>query len=107
MKRAYLVPVINDLFDVANRLHEIDAGYVVYFNKLQNQFEVHNHSQKGSSLALVVPFDELDARTVELARKTRVENAEKLFEEMEKANQLAENNAVSRAVDRCAKEMKL
>lgn len=107
MKGAHLIPIVNDVFDVASRLCEIDAGYVVYYNKLQGRYEVHNNRQKGDSLALVLPFDCLDARTIELVYKTRVENAQRLFAEMERDNQLAEKNAVDRAVDRCAKEMKL
>lgn len=107
MKNAYLIPIKNDLFDISKRLHEMDANYKLYYNRQQGRFEVHNNAQKGDSLAVIVPYDSLDARTVTLVRSTRVENAQRLFEEMEKANAQAENAAVSRVVDRCAKEMKL
>lgn len=107
MANAYLTPIKEDLFDVAKRLRQIDVNYRLYFNKLLGRFEVHNHAQRGNSLAVVVPYDKLDARTITLVRKTRVENAERLLAEMEKANAKAENDAVSRVVDRCAKEMRL
>ena len=107
MIKAHLIPIVNELFDVASRLREIDSNYVVYFNKLTNGCEVHNHSQKVESLALTLPYDRLDARAVTLARQTRVENAQRLFEEMERANANAEKKAVDRALDRCVKEMKL
>lgn len=107
MANAYLTPIKDDLFDVAKRLRQIDANYRLYFNKLLGRFEVHNHAQRGNSLAVVVPYDKLDARTITLVRKTRVENAERLLAKMEKANAKAENDAVSRVVDRCAKEMRL
>lgn len=107
MANAYLTPIKEDLFDVAKRLRQIDVNYRLYFNKLLGRFEVHNHAQRGNSLAVVVPYDKLDARTITLVRKTRVENAKRLLAEMEKANAKAENDAVSRVVDRCAKEMRL
>lgn len=107
MANAYLTPIKEDLFDVAKRLRQIDANYRLYFNQLLGRFEVHNHAQRGNSLAVVVPYDKLDARTITLVRKTRVENAKRLLAEMEKANAKAENDAVSRVVERCAKEMRL
>ena len=107
MKQAYLIPVKNDLFDVASRLHEIDANYRLYINKLLNRFEVHNVAQRGNTLAVIVPYRQLDARTIDFVRKTRVENAQRLFAEMEKQNSRAESDAVSNALNRYAKEMKL
>ena len=107
MKQAYLIPITTDLFDIASRLREIDANYKLFFNKLLNRFEVHNQAQRGNTLAVVVPYQQLDARTVHYVRKTRVENAQRLFDEMEKQNALAEKHSVANAVDRYAKEMKL
>lgn len=82
----YLTVIANDLFDIASRLKEIDDGYFVCYNRKASRYEVHNNRQKGSTFCLAVPYDALDARTVELVRKTRVENACKLLEEMERAN---------------------
>ena len=107
MKKAYLIPVKNDLFDVANRLREIDANYCLYFNKMLGRFEVHNKAQRGNTLAVIVPYKQLDARTIHFVQKTRVENANRLFAEMEKQNAKAESDAVSKARDRDAKEIKL
>ncbi|MBR2974961.1 MAG: hypothetical protein IKC47_04370 [Clostridia bacterium] len=105
--KAYLLPIVNDLFDVAKRIAEIDVNYVVYFNKLCSRFEVHNLAQRGDTLAVVVPYDKLDARTITLVRKTRVENAQRLFDEMEKTNNQLQSDALSRAMDRYAKEVNL
>ena len=99
--------ITNDLFDVASRLKEIDVGYQIYYNKQLGRFEVHNRFQHGNTLSVVVPFDRLDARTVELVQKTRVENIKTLLAEMEKANEQAEKDATKKAFDRYAKEMKL
>lgn len=74
MGRSYLLPVTEDLFDIAWRLRSVDDGYMVFYNKLKNRFEVHNRNNRGSPLAFVVPFAGLDARTVDYARKTSAAN---------------------------------
>lgn len=81
------VVIEHDLFDVAARLKAIDDGYFVVYDKSKHRFEVHNRRQRGSTFALSVPYPCLDARTVELVRKTRAENAHRLFREMEEENE--------------------
>ncbi len=82
-----MIPITNDLFDVAKRLLSVNADYRLYYNVAKNRYEVH--SAKRGTLQFVVPFDELDARTVDYALKTRVENAEKIFREVEQNNAAA------------------
>ena len=100
----FLIAIENDLFDVADRLKEIDEDYRVFFNRMRNRYEVHNVRQRGNTFCLALPFDSLDARAVELVRKTRVENAERLFAEMEKQNAEMELKAEISAVQQ-AKEV--
>ncbi len=89
-----LIAITDDLFDIANRLKAIDQNYRVFFNVETQKFEVHNMAQRLGTLAFVVPFDELDARTVQYARFTRVENAQKLFDEVDKHNQSLEKTCL-------------
>lgn len=89
-----LIAITDDLFDIANRLKAIDQNYRVFFNVETQKFEVHNMAQHFGTLAFVVPFDELDARTVQYARFTRVENAQKLFDEVDKHNQSLEKSCL-------------
>ena len=81
-----------DLFDIARRLREIDDRYILYRNLRLNRFEIHANG----ALQIVVPFEKLDARTVELARSTRLEYADKLVRKMDEENdrlQRAQNEA--------------
>ena len=80
-----LVNVESDLFDVVNRVKEIDRNYYIVYNKTKEKFEVHYHGQT-PAFCLTVPYDSLDARTVDLVLKTRVENSKKLFEEIDRHN---------------------
>lgn len=81
----------NDLFSIARRIKEIDRNYRIAFNTLTDKFEVHNVRQP-DTLCLVLPYDRLDARTIQLVRKTRVSRADELIEEMERSNQQLEKD---------------
>ena len=78
-----LIKITNDLFDVAARLKSVNENYVVYYNVAKRRYEVYD----GDSFAFVVPYPELDCRTVDYARKTAKQNADRLFEEIERNNQ--------------------
>ncbi|MBR4800394.1 MAG: hypothetical protein IK048_01795 [Clostridia bacterium] len=80
--KAFLEKIENDLFDVANRLKEIDPRYELYRNRRERRFEIYAQGV----LQIAVPFDRLDARTLKLARETRMENAERLLRAIEEEN---------------------
>ena len=76
--------VTSDLYSIADRLKEIDNGYFIFYSYKNKRYEVHNKSQRGQTLSLVLPYKTLDERTVRLVRKTRSERMKSLIEEMEK-----------------------
>lgn len=80
-----LIEIKNDLFDVAQRLKGVNETYCLFFNVDKQRYEVYENNH-GFTLAFVVPYDELDARTVEYARFTRVENSKSLFAEIQRHN---------------------
>ena len=85
-----LVEIQNDVYFISSRVKEIDKDYQIFFNTNRKVFEIHNKGQIGDSYCLTVPYSLLDERTVKNVRKTRVENRKKLFEELEKSNDLLE-----------------
>ncbi len=88
----------NDVLDIAARLKEIDDGYFIVYNGLFRRLEVHNQKQGANTFCLVVPSNRLNACTVELVRKTRAENADRLLAEIDGHNERVENEALRRAV---------
>ncbi len=90
--------VVGDLFGVADRIKEIDSDYFIFYSYRHRRFEVHSRAQKGSTLCLVLPYDRLDERTVRLVRKTRVENARRLFLEMEEENERKRRDELKNAI---------
>lgn len=88
----FLEPISTSVYKIPERLKEIDKGYFVVFNHKTGAFEVHHNEQIGSSLAVNIPYDELDQRTIDHVKSTRVEYAAKIMAEMEKEQAAWEAN---------------
>jgi len=73
--------------NIPQRLKEIDSGYFLLLNRWTGNFEVHHIENKGNTHCVTSPYDELDQRLLDYVRKTRIENASKIFEEMKKNNE--------------------
>jgi hypothetical protein len=81
-----LIQITNDLFDIAWRLKAIDPAYTLFFNTSSKRFEVHARGH----LQVALPFEKLDERTIEYVQKTRIENLQRIMDEIDEANRLAE-----------------
>lgn len=90
------IEIKNDLFDITNRLKQIDKDYFVLYNTNKKVFELHVKNQAFNSYSLTFPFSSLDERALTFALKTRVENKEKLIKEMEEENKRLEKQEEQR-----------
>jgi len=97
MKRCFVVE--SDCLDICVRLKEIDKDYFLMFNIGKCKFELHNKSQGKDTFCLAFPFEQIDERMLDMARKTRVENCDALFEEMEKENRKCEAEILSATIN--------
>lgn len=85
------IPVKSNVFKIPERLKEIDKSYFVMYDTIIDKFEIHSTENKdGSTYCLTLPYEELDSRAIDYVRKTRVENAKKLWEEMKRNNEMLE-----------------
>lgn len=82
-----LLIIENDNYFICQRLKEIDKDYFIVFNLKRNKYEVHVKGQEKNSYAFTIPYDMLDERTVLFALKTRIENQDKIMEEIERENE--------------------
>ncbi|HOK81373.1 MAG: hypothetical protein GX095_03205 [Clostridiales bacterium] len=80
----HLIEIRRDVFDISDRLKEINPSYKVMYNRLKGRFELHGGREMG--LILVIPFDRLDARAEEYVRKTRIERLTQIAAEIEEHN---------------------
>ena len=92
-----MIEITNDLFDIAWRLRSVNDSYRLYYNTQKCRYEVRNGDT--NALEFVVPYGELDARTVEYARYTSVSNANALLEEIERNNAKVEQQAIAKLTE--------
>jgi len=85
-----LVEVRTDVYFIAERLCEIDKSYFTVYNTITQKFEIHNKEQQENTYCLSIPFKTLDYRTLELVQKTKIENINKIIEEIDKSNIIAQ-----------------
>ncbi len=84
MKQSFEIE--SDCLDIVGRIKAIDKDYFVVFDLPTKMFQLHNHGQGRCTYCLTFPFDCLDERAVDFTLKTRVQNSDALFEEMEAEN---------------------
>lgn len=105
MNKERLIVVENDLFSVADRIKSIDDKYKIYYNGESRKFEVR--SAADGSLQVTIPYDSLDSRAVDYVRKTRIERMDALIEEIERANAVAEQNAIAKATEKALSQLRI
>ena len=99
------IRVMDDIFDISNRIKEIDDGYYVLFDRAKKMFEVHNskqqdtfciscrqlnrlvlkklHSQKTISLGRVLrEIDENNQKIAEISQKNAINEAKEKFDDI-------------------------
>jgi hypothetical protein len=90
----------NDLYDIADRLKEIDGGYFLCRNERLGRYEVHSAKNINGTLCLVSPYKHLDSRLVDLVLYTKRENAKRVFEDMERQNKRVEKEQINKAIQK-------
>lgn len=92
--------VVDDLYDIGKRVKEIDSEYFVFYRYASKRYEVHVRGQKGNTLAMVVPYEKLDARTLLLLRKTRIERMDEIEREHRSAELQLKKRQLKDATDK-------
>lgn len=85
-----LISINTDTYFISERVKEIDKNYFLVFNTKSKKYEVHNKGQADNTFCVGLPFMAIDERVIDLVQKTRVENINKLIEEIEKNNEKIE-----------------
>lgn len=85
-----MIKIVCDLFDIAQRLKGIDDKYILFYNRKRAKFELHREDYGRVGYQLTLPYDSLDARTLNFCLKTRVERREQLMKELDRENEMLE-----------------
>ena len=86
----YYKPITTNVFDIPQRLKEIDPTLFVLWNGERERFEVHCSENKGNTLVMVVPFNELDSRTIDHIKKNMQMRNEGLLRIIDENNRKVE-----------------
>ncbi|MBR4406698.1 MAG: hypothetical protein IKT27_00075 [Clostridia bacterium] len=89
-----------DTYFIGERLREVDGGYYVVYEEERGRYEVHHREGKPTTFCVAVPYDTLDERTITLVQKTRIENLEKILDEIDKANAKLEKTRVKNTLEK-------
>ena len=91
------IKIQHDVFNIVNRIKQINAGYFVMFNTKNQKFEIHNKNYK-NTLCLTLPFNQLDCRAIEYVLKSQ--NVEQMLAEIENNNLKIEKSNKEQLQDR-------
>lgn len=69
-KRKRMRLVKNDTNHIAERIRYIEDGYFILQDVVSGDYEVHSTENIGDTYCFAVPYDSLDARTLEYCRYT-------------------------------------
>lgn len=83
-----LLKIDSDCLCVVDRIRAIDDKYRIFLNLENMKFELFYQEDLSLDFCLTFPFETLDCRCIDLTLKTRVQNSDALFEEMERENEL-------------------
>lgn len=94
-RRKRMKLVKHDTCDISNRIKQIEDGYFILQDCVNGKYEVHSTYNIGNTYCFAVPYNVLDARTLDYCRETRAEsnvllrikqNNEKIEQSLKRAN---------------------
>ena len=100
-----LKEIKNDVFNIANRIKEINKNYIVYFNTEISKYELY-HEKHGHCLTF--PYDELDSRSIEYTLSTRADRIDikKYIDDIDRYNENLKKKRLEAQFDRTSYEAK-
>ena len=103
--RIMIIKIFSDVYNISNRIKNIEKNYYIVFNTSKNKFEVHNSQQKGGSYCLTLPFLYLDERTLNFVNETKSENINRILNKIDLQNKLIESAENSSTLNRFEEEV--
>jgi hypothetical protein len=94
------IPVLSNVYDIPVRLKEVNGDFFIMFNTRNQKFEVHDKSQPFTTLACVLPFDELDQRSIAYVRERYHVDVQDLAAEIERYNDDLDRRQQAELIDK-------
>ena len=87
------IKIENDVFEITQRIKEIDEGYYIVFDTKKQMYELLNYMQP-NTYCLTIPYDNLDRRLIDLLLYTNVSNIDNVVNDIDNNNSNIERNAL-------------
>ena len=95
MRKEHIREITRDVFDLADRIREVDDEYRLFYNFDHKRYEVRKRGE------IAITWTEpLSAALIVKLRETHVRRRNELLREIERAEAQAERDAESRAKER-------
>jgi len=88
----------SDVFDIVERIKDIDSGYYIVFDTVKNKLEIHNVKEV-NTYCFTSKYNTIDSRIIDEVNYSLVSNIDKIINEIDKNNQLIENYANQKIKD--------
>lgn len=89
----YLTEIKSNVYHIPERLKEIDPTFFVAWNNKKQRIEIHCSENKGNTLYMVVPFNELDSRIIDHVKQNMKLRDYGLLKVIEENNRRLEQEA--------------
>ena len=85
------IKIESDVFDIVNRIKEIDENYFVLYDDVRKSFEIHNCNQF-DSYCFTSKYKSLDSRIIDEINVLNIINIDNIIEEIDNNNANIERN---------------
>lgn len=94
------IKIKNDLFDIADRIKEINPLLEICYDTEKGKFLI----MKGSMVYATIPYASLDVRALDYAYEVRPDNIDNLISEIDKFNETKRRDSVKDTQDEIENE---
>ena len=94
------IPVLDNVYDIPARLKSLSRSFFVMLNTRTQKFEIHSSNVPYNTFECALPFDELDARAIEYARRYSAVRLEETAREVELHNERLEKRRYNEMIDK-------
>lgn len=85
------IKIESDVFDIVDRIKEIDDGYFIIYDTQKNKFEIHNKNQP-NTYCFISKYDDLCNGVIDEIITSSVYNIDNIIEEIDRNNNKLEND---------------
>jgi len=100
-----LIKISTDVFDIVDRVKEVDSGYFIVYNTVAHRYEVHNNKQFGSTFCIICDQG-LNSTVITKLQKSKIENIDRILREIDENNAKIEQNASKSIKDEASFKLK-